>query len=491
MKETETLDQAAPAIAPEKEIPAVKSNSSQSPEYITKAGAILIPNEEKLRDVPLFHYAERGQWYSGDGRGGYSKISDSQAKAFVAAFGFHKNVKDTYGNTIAESAMLWLSQNKRVAYAGPLAGYPAGVHESAGIRFLVTESPTFIRPKDGKCFTIRGLIESMFLDDDYDQKIHLYQWMSESYKAFYRRMTTDEVNKFRHCPALAIFGPRGCGKSALIDLVVGPLFGGKKADPMNYLRDQKFNKDLFQAPLLVLDDKGASTNLAERRERGERIKDLIWKPEQRMEGKGADALNLCPFWRLIIAGNDDDSGLQVCPALSPGLRDKLIILRTRRADGLPTTHEENDAWAKVLRGELPAFADWLLSWSAPENLTLNDRTRVSEFQHPKIVSALCDLQPEMRLLELIDTLLLTDLTNWEGSATEFESMMRDKDTKGLLDRIFTSSTAAGRMLSELSRLDVSRGRIIKTDREGRSYYRVFRADVVQKDNPKGTATATG
>ncbi|MBI5387813.1 MAG: hypothetical protein HZA90_24390 [Verrucomicrobia bacterium] len=244
---------------------------------------------------------------------------------------------------------------------------------------------------------------------------------------------------------------------------------------MNYLREPKFNKDLFAASLLVLDDKGASANLAERRQRGEGVKDLIWKPEQRMEGKGADAVILRPFWRLVMAGNDDDAGLQVCPALSDSLKDKLLILRARQAEGLPQTHEENDSWAATIRAELPAFAAWLLAWRPTPEMVLDPRTRIANFWHPALVSALRDMQPEMRLLELIDGLDLigADAPLWEGTATEFERALKAKDTASVLDRIFTSSTSAGRMLTELSRMVPDR--VKKTDREGRAHYRIFHA----------------
>ena len=469
-----------PSIMPPTPPTKPPGKNQEMPERVSQAGAIRIENEETLRAVPLFYYAERGQWFSADGRGSYTKISDAQAKTFVAEYGFNKNAKDGQGNTPAERAMIWLMQNKRVAFAGALAGYPAGVHESGGIRFLVTESPAFITPKPGKCDRIRLLVESLFIDADAApeeqrrQIVCFYLWASESFAAYFRRIAEGETDKFRHCPALAIFGPRLCGKSVVIDLVLTPLFGGKTADPMNYLRDGKFNKDLFSASLLVLDDKGASPNLAERRQRGEAMKNLLWKASQRMEGKGLDALNLFPFWRMVIAGNDDDAGLQVCPALSPSLEDKILILRAQQAEGLPQTHEERDEWAKQIRAELPAFAAYLLGWRPPAGLTLDPRTRVLNFWHPKIVSALRELQPEMRLLELIDTLGLIegDAPLWEGTATEFEKAMKAKDADGLLDRIFVSTTSAGRMLSELERLLPAR--VKKTDRDGRSHYRIFR-----------------
>ena len=456
-----------------------KAETPSASASFTKTGAVVIDGEERLRTVPAFLYAERAQWFTSDGRGGFARITDSQAKAIVAIRGFNRSVAGVDGNTRADHAMLWLMQNNRVAFAGALAGYPSGIHETGGIRFLVTESPAFIASKPGKCDTVRLLIESLLFEageaNARRQLAFFYLWAAESFKAFYGRMSQGETHTFRHCPALAIFGPRGCGKTALIDLVLTPLFGGRKADPMNYLSDPKFNKELFSASLLVLDDKGASANLAARRQLGESIKDLIWKPEQRMEGKGVDALSLRPFWRLVIAGNDDDGGLQVCPALSRSLEDKLLILRAAQAEGLPSTNEENDAWAARLRAELPAFAAFLLAWSPPEGLVLDPRTRVANFQHPQIVTALKAMQPETRLLELIDTLGLIepDAVTWEGRATEFEKAMRGNDAQGLTDRIFNSPVTTGKMLAELAR--ICPARVEDTTRNGGSYYRVFRA----------------
>jgi len=447
---------------------------------VTHAGAIRIENEKALQAVPIY-YEARGQWYCADGRGCYAKITDSQAKSFVAEYGFNKNAKDGQGNTPAERAMLWLMQNHRVAFAGALAGYPAGVHESGGIRFLVTESPAFVEPKPGKCDKIRLLVESLLFEstaaesEQRRQIDYFYIWASESYAAYYRRLKEGETDKFRHCPALVIFGPRLCGKSVLIDLILTPLFGGKKADPMSFLRDAKFNKELFGASILAADDTGSSSNLAERRERGEGIKKLLWNAEQRMEGKGADAVNLRPFWRMVMASNDDHAGLQVCPALSPSLEDKLLIFHAQKAEGLPQTHEERDTWADAMRAELPAFAAFLLAYRPPENVVLDPRTRVAIFQHPKIVAELRELQPEMRLLELIDTLgLISDEAPlWEGRAAEFEKEMRAKDGEGLLDRIFSGAGTTGKMLTELER--VAPARVNVTKRNGGSYYKIFRA----------------
>ncbi len=460
---------------PGKPRPATKEAppSAPSAERVNAAGLVHIADDESVKALPIYYNAELSKWYGPNGQGGFSRLSDGHAKSLIAEHGFNKSFKDPQGNTTADRAMLYVIQHSAVAYAGALAGYRAGCHETACGRILVTESPRLIEPRPGDWPVIRRLIETQLADEGQPQVAVFYTLVSASFRAFWQRMTEPGPWEFRYCPALAIFGPKECGKTALIELVLQPLFGGRKGKPMKFLREGKFNKDLFGAGLLVMDDEGASANLPERRQRGEAIKNLIWQEEQRLEGKGADALMLRPFWRLVIAGNDDDSGLQVCPALSPGLDDKLIILKARKAEGLPTTNEENSAWTEALRRELPAFAAFLLGYHPPDELELNKRSRVALLRHPDLLAALRDMQPEMRLLELIDSLsLLEGADKWEGSATDFERALRGKDSSGMLDRIFTNQQAAGRMLTELAD-HVAPTRVTKTNWGGTSHYRIF------------------
>jgi|GEM_PF-2330836 len=113
---------------------------------------------------------------------------------------------------------------------------------------------------------------------------------------------------------------------------------------------------------------------------------------------------------------------------------------------------------------------------------ISDRTRLPVFQHPGIVSALYDLQPEMRLLELIDLFgLVGSQPHWEGFATDFEQSMRSHDEKHLLDRIFVSGTTAGKMLTELSRMCPNR--VTTTPRGGKSFYRIFPAQETDSTKP--------
>ena len=217
---------------------------------MTSAGTIRIVDEAKLSAVPLYYYAERQQWFQSDGNGRFMKVSDSAAKVLLAEYGFNRSIKDGQGNTAADQAHIWKMQRAAVAYAGELAGYPAGCHEIFGVRLLVTSSPRAVTPKAGAFPKIQQLVESLLADDSHPQADILLLWLTRSYSAFVEKLANPTGAQFRHAPALYIVGPRESGKTALIELVIAPLFGGRRADPMNYLREPKFNKDLFAASLL-------------------------------------------------------------------------------------------------------------------------------------------------------------------------------------------------------------------------------------------------
>lgn len=421
------------------------------PERVTKSGLVQLLDDRIIERVPL-HYCG-GKWFGPNAAGGFSHYKDSHAAALLSEYEFSRKsgAAGETGNTPADRAMLWLTQNRSAYYAGPVAGWPAGLHQMGENRVLVTESVRLIQPKSGKWPTIQQLVQSLFHDPKHDQISVFLTWLSASLKALVRRLENPAL-PYSHCPAFCIFGERSSGKSALIDLIVKPLFGGRNGEPLRFLLEKKFNKDLFAAPLLVIDDKGASPNLEQRRQMGDEIKGLIWSEFVRMEGKGADALILKPFWRLIIAGNFEEASLNIAPALNESLRDKIIFCKSSRADGLPETEEEKAAWLNRIRAELPAFADFLLKYKTPRTLKRDARTGVVNFWHPEIEAALLEKQPECKAIEVIDLLGLANERDWHGTSTQFYSAIRELDRGNHYERLFPSIDKCGRILMELTRL---------------------------------------
>lgn len=455
---------------------------SDKPEFspITKDGLVNLDVDElkRVQAINLF-YDGGGRWF-GPSLGGYSMMKDSQAASYCATYGFSKSDKESnrMGIKPVDRAMLWLKQNRVVAYAGPLAGYPAGVHQCGADKILVTESTKLVLPEKGECPKIMGLIDSM-LDDPTvarpAQRTVFYTLLAARYNTLLERIQNPGGATFRFCPALALVGPKGCGKSALIDLVLKPLFGGRVADPTSYLNEPKFNKDLFISPLLVMDDKGSPPTMAVRRQRGENLKDLIWKEEQRMEGKGMDAIPLRPTRWLIMACNTEDSALQILPTLTDSLSDKIVHLLCKEAAWLPATHAENDQWVKDLRAEIPAFAWFLKNFKPLKSFKLDPRSRVILFHHPGITDKLRAMQPEMKLLGLIDHYKLASEPVegvWRGTATEFDAAMRKADEgHGAYVGMFASLHKVGGALMELTRVCPDRCKSV--DHHGTNNYTIF------------------
>lgn len=467
-------------------------SEENSPSGIGKDGLVILNELElaMIQNVNLF-YDAGGRWWGPDAQGGFSSMKDSQAAFYVSAHGFSKSAKhagNSLGQTPADRALMWLQQRKKVSYAGPLAGYAAGVQQVGSDRILVTEPTRIVQPKKGECAKIRELIESMLMlpdgkKADTTRQINVfYTLLSSVYKTLLERVDTGKAI-FRFTPALAIVGVKECGKSALVNLVLQPLLGGRKADPTSYLLEPKFNKDLFVAPLLVMDDKGSPPSIAIRRERGENLKGLIWEKEQRMRGMFADAIQLCPFRFLVMVCNFDEAALQILPTITEGMSDKIIHVLARRADYLPDSNEANDQWAADLEAELPAFAWFLKNYKSPKNAELNSRSRVMLYSHPAVIEKLRGFQPEIKLLDLIDLFKLAEPSNdpdkinkgyWEGSATEFHNAMSAADSEGkIYAGLFSSMNAVGRALAEL--VNVVPDRVKVTNHGNKSHYRIFPA----------------
>jgi hypothetical protein len=68
-------------------------------------------------------------------------------------------------------------------------------------------------------------------------------------------------------------------------------------------------------------------------------------------------------------------------------------------------------------------------------------------------------------------LISGDVRSWEGTASEFERALPAKDKERILDRVFASATSAGRMLSELVRIESDR--VVRKNWNGTTHYRIF------------------
>jgi len=229
---------------------------------------------------------------------------------------------------------------------------------------------------------------------------------------------------------------------------------------------------------LTIEDEQPSTDLRARRNFGSQIKNFTVNEGQSCHAKYRDAVSLLPFWRISISLNDEPENLLVLPPLDDSIQDKLIILQvTRHQMPMPTTTlaERKAFWTRLM-DELPAFLCFLTQFQVPDELSC-PRFGIKHYHHPKLLEAMGSLAPERRLMELIESELLSLEDNWEGTASELERQLTSSKCAMSHEarRLLYYSTACGTYLGRLARERHSRVSFRETNR-GR-VYQIFRHSV--------------
>ncbi|MEX1115550.1 MAG: primase-helicase family protein [Akkermansiaceae bacterium] len=306
-----------------------------------------------------------------------------------------------------------------VHHAGPLAGLDRGLHIMNGHRLLATTSPKIPQAVAGEWQTLRAVIHGL-LDDPEGPQVHTFlAWLKFARESLVAR-------RYRPGQALALAGPRNCGKSLLIDVLEVAL-GGRRGNPYPCFTGRtNFNADIAGAELLAVDDEAGSTDIRARKALASSIKSNLFAGAVRVEAKHRGAFTFRPCWRMVIALNDEPEALLVLPPLTEDVGDKLSLLRChKRPLPMPAhTLEEKERFFARLLAELPALLAWLESWTVPPELR-EERCGVRHWHHPELVATLLELAPEGQLSALIDTAESTGgiALPWEGTAAELKALL--------------------------------------------------------------------
>ncbi len=337
---------------------------------------------------------------------------------------------------------------RHINFAGPLAGHPRGLHIVGGRKLLATSSPEIIAPKPGKWDTLRAVFEGLLLDPEAGrvQLDTFLAWLKVARESLVS-------NRRRPGQALALAGPRGCGKSLLIDVAALAL-GNRRANPYaNFTGRTNFNGDLAGAELLAVDDEAGSTDIRARRTLAASIKACLFSGAVRIEAKNAQPFTFAPVWRMLLALNDEPEALLVLPPLTEDVADKITLLRChKRPLPMPAyTLAERDEFFATLRGELPALLAYLEAWEIPAELQ-EERCGVLAFHHPAILEALRELSPEGQLVALIDTAARAGGIElpWTGTAAELKNVLLTGSTARDAEKLLGHwHAAAGSYLARL------------------------------------------
>jgi hypothetical protein len=398
-------------------------------------------------DIEAYYDPSRKSYWLPNDRREMIEINETSLERHLRKAGFGAKEEGEAVSAIEEK-LIQTQTSKDVHYAGPLAGHPTGPQDMCGQRILVTRAPRVLKPVEGECPTIEGLITALLDDPVHDQISYLMGWLKIGYEALSHW-------KLRHGQALAIAGPRDCGKS-LLQNIITEIMGGRSAKPYRYMCGATdFNGDLFGAEHLMIEDEVAFTDIRARRAFGARIKDFTVNTVQSCHGKNRPALSLKPFWRLSITLNDEPENLLILPPIDESLEDKLILLKAHKRP-LPmetSTLAGQQKFMAALLGEVPAFLNLLVNYRIPERLK-SERFGVTHFHHPELLASLSEMSPEMRLLAVIDAHLSEGegpFSGWMGTATELERMLYDSKGAHEARRLLDWSNATGTYLGRLAK----------------------------------------
>ena len=398
-------------------------------------------------------------WREND-NGGWQKINETALDAELITLGFDPNPEGAALLSAVKAVKRQIQISQDIVFAGPLAGYRSGIQNIQGQRILVTSSPELITPKAGCWNTLRAVLDGL-LGDDPNQLPCLYGWLKQADRSL-------RAGKFTPGQALCIAGPAGSGKSLLQSLIT-KILGGRSAKPFLALSGKtSFNADHFSAEHLVIEDDIASVDIRARRELGSGIKNITVNVSQSCHPKHKTQITLTPFWRLSISVNEEPENLLILPPLDESILDKIIILKGRKTElPMPTeTPEEKDAFWHTLLGELPAFIHHLQGWDIPQEMR-DGRYGVKAYHRAEIVDAVKSIQPEERLLSMIDqfifanyfqacsdTILPRGINEWKGTAEQLVDELTDKDSRVRHEatKLFYYPGACGTYLGRLRKL---------------------------------------
>lgn len=401
------------------------------------------------KKTEAYYDQARKEYLAHDSSGGWVAVNESGLKRILRQLG--NDAKPRIGDHLSEveQRLLEIQLGRNVHYAGPVAGYTAGLHETPDARFLVTRSPSIVNAAEGSWDMLHGILLGLLGPK---QLTYLFGWL----KCARAALSSGTRNPGQ---ALAIAGPKDSGKS-LIQALITPALGGREARPYQFMSGQTpFNAHLFGAEHLVIEDESPLTDHKARRALGAMVKSITVNQAQCCHRKGATPITLHPFWRLTITLNDEPENLMVLPPLDESLEDKIILLKAERREmPMPTASPtERAAFWSALMLELPAFLHHVDMFVIPPVL-VSQRFGIAHYHHPELLAKLDDLSPEFKLLAIIENHLLAAGQMWKGKASDLERTITDAACPYSYEarKLLSWTTACGTYLGRLRRKYPSR-----------------------------------
>ena len=397
-------------------------------------------------NVPTIYYDRySGKYWHTTDDGKWQAVKDADAAKLLVAAGMSRMTPPDLSLTEVDQHMLNIRNENGIDWAGPLAGYRAGLQEMQGNRILVTSSFNLIEPHEGEWPVIYEILNGMLGEDQ-------FQYFCATLKIFYEALRD---NRGQQGQMMILCGPKDCLKSFVQHHIITLVWGGRSADASRYLSGRtEFNSELCGAEHVFLDDAKPYGNWLSRHDYAENLKSIIVGKTTSLHGKHKTAINVNIRCRITMSINDDETSLRSMPHISESFEDKVHLFHCRNFK-LPMpnqTADEKTAFDAAVKAELPAFVYSLLNWSIPQDL-LGVRFGVKHFHDPQLVGDLQEMTDEAQLDELIENVSLNTSNGlWTGSAVELHSQLISNFKYGKqAAKLLAWNNATGSLLGRLAK----------------------------------------
>jgi hypothetical protein len=401
------------------------------------------PTCPEINSVPLHYEIPTKTFYGLNISGHFQPLSETAMKLMLRRRGFSETAKHPNGLTYLEEEQLRITLENGVYYAGPLGGYPVGIHEINGQQCLATRPATKMEPVKGEWNTFKQFLRELLGPETK----YFCAWMKSALDSL------EAGSPWSPGQLLAIAGPGDSGKSFLQTLIT-PMLGKRVSSPYKYMAGgSDFNSEIYGAEHGLIGDQNHKFDKNSRRAFGAAIKDLVVNPEQYVRGMYKGATTLSTFFRLTITLNDNAQALLVLPEMDSDVADKIMLLHAHPvafpfpSPRYPTKH----VYYTKLLSELPCFLWHLRRWQIPDKIG-HQRYGVVSYKSPSLIEKMNSLSSEWKLWNLVEMYVFKDrdCTSWEGTASELEKLIRDECKGENLHQLFFYPGACGSYLTSLA-----------------------------------------
>lgn len=324
------------------------------------------------------------------------------------------------GVSMLDKCLDFIHEFSRVEGGAPVLFKPPGRIDYNGTRLVNTAPKSkLVRPSGvsaawGIYFPfISRVLENLF--EPASQLEPFRCWAAYFYKHAYAGTPSPGQNIF-------ILGGAGCGKTLTTRYIIGGLMGGF-CDASKYLLGScAFNSSLFSAALWACDDENSFSNDATHKIFQSYIKSCAANQDFRYSKKFESDLTLSWSGRICVTANADEASARCLPALDVSILDKVSFFRAVSEPHIK--FPEREEIQKILLGELPHFAQWLLDYEIPSEWRGDSRFGVRPHHESTLLDRAHQSGKSAPFKEILVDFLTRyfddnkSATEWRGSVTQ-------------------------------------------------------------------------